>query len=160
MASPTGIKSARRREPSPEPSTPQQTDLTAIFMRQRADFQASPISTVRQRRRMLLRLQRAIETNRAVLIAAANADFGTRAEFETQLSEIIGTVSTIRYTRRNLGSWARPRRRSASMWFKPAKNRVAATPLGVIGVVSPWNFPVHLALIPAATALAAEAASC
>ena len=41
------------------------------------------------------------------------------------------------------------------MWYKPAKNRVEPSPLGVVGVVSPWNFPLHLALIPAATALAA-----
>ena len=48
-----------------------------------------------------------------------------------------------------------PRRRSVSIWYRPAKNRVEPNPLGVVGVVSPWNFPLHLALIPAATALAA-----
>ena len=41
------------------------------------------------------------------------------------------------------------------MWYMPAKNRVEPGPVGVVGVVSPWNFPLHLALIPAATALAA-----
>ena len=71
------------------------------------------------------------------------------------MSEIVGTISIIRYMRRHLRSWMAPRRRSVSVWYRPAKNRVEPRPLGVVGVVSPWNFPLHLALIPAATALAA-----
>ena len=78
-----------------------------------------------------------------------------RAAFETEMSEIVGTISIIRYMRRHLRSWMSPRRRSVSVWYRPAKNRVEPSPLGVVGVVSPWNFPLHLALIPAATALAA-----
>jgi acyl-CoA reductase-like NAD-dependent aldehyde dehydrogenase len=71
------------------------------------------------------------------------------------MAEIVGVISTIRYMRRSLRSWMAPRRRSVSIWYRPAKNRVEPSPLGVVGVVSPWNFPSVLALIPAATALAA-----
>lgn len=130
-------------------------DLFEIFARQRDAFSRNPIPSLTERRATLLKLQRLVEQNRLIFVEAANADFGTRAAFETEMSEIVGTISIIRYMRRNLRSWMAPRRRSASIWFKPAKNRVEPRPLGVVGVVSPWNFPLHLALIPAATALAA-----
>ncbi|MFC5731504.1 MULTISPECIES: coniferyl aldehyde dehydrogenase [Nocardioides] len=130
-------------------------ELAVVFARQRDGFAGSAVPSLHERRATLLKLQRLVEQNRLVFIEAANADFGTRAAFETEMSEIVGTISIIRYMRRNLRSWMAPRRRSASIWFKPAKNRVEPAPLGVVGVVSPWNFPLHLALIPAATALAA-----
>ncbi len=131
------------------------TELGEVFARQRAAYAGSPAPTLHERRDNLLKLQRLVEQNRLILVEAANADFGTRAAFETEMSEIVGTISIIRYMRRNLRSWMAPRRRSVSIWYRPAKNRVEPRPLGVVGVVSPWNFPLHLALIPAATALAA-----
>jgi coniferyl-aldehyde dehydrogenase len=130
-------------------------DLTETFARQRAAFDRNRAPSLHERKANLLKLQRLIEQNRLILVEAANSDFGTRAAFETEMSEIVGTISIIRYMRRNLRSWMSPRRRSVSVWYRPAKNRVEPSPLGVVGVVSPWNFPLHLALIPAATALAA-----
>jgi len=138
-----------------EQPTTDAAELAEIFARQRDAFAGSAAPSLHERRATLLKLQRLVEQNRLILVEAANADFGTRAAFETEMSEIVGTISIIRYMRRNLRSWMAPRRRSASIWFKPAKNRVEPAPLGVVGVVSPWNFPLHLALIPAATALAA-----
>jgi acyl-CoA reductase-like NAD-dependent aldehyde dehydrogenase len=132
-----------------------EAELGAAFERQRSAFDSNPALSLQERRANLLKLQRLIEQNRLLFVEAANADFGTRAAFETELSEIVGTISFIRYMRTHLRSWMAPRRRSVSMWYKPAKNRVEPSPLGVVGVVSPWNFPLHLALIPAATALAA-----
>ncbi|HSV39062.1 MAG TPA: coniferyl aldehyde dehydrogenase [Nocardioidaceae bacterium] len=138
-----------------EQPTTDAAELAEVFARQRAGFAGSGAPSLRERRSTLLKLQRLVEQNRLILIEAANADFGTRASFETEMSEIVGTISIIRYMRRNLRSWMAPRRRSVSIWFKPAKNRVEPAPVGVVGIVSPWNFPLHLALIPAATALAA-----
>ena len=130
-------------------------ELTEVFARQRAAFERNPAPTLQLRRATLLKLERLIEQNRLILAEAANADFGTRSGFETEMAEIVGTISIIRYIRRHLRSWMAPRRRSVSMWYMPAKNRVEPQPLGVVGVVSPWNFPLNLALVPAATALAA-----
>jgi coniferyl-aldehyde dehydrogenase len=129
--------------------------LSEVFARQRAAFDRSPAPSLQQRRATLLRLERLIEQNRLILAEAANADFGTRSGFETEMSEIVGTISILRFMRRRLRWWMAPRRRSVSMWYRPAKNRVEPRPLGVVGVVSPWNFPLNLALVPAATALAA-----
>lgn len=139
-------------------STPETTEVSTlreVFARQRAGFSSDPAPTLLERKANLLKLQRLVEQNRLILIEAANADFGVRAAFETEMSEVVGSISIIRYMRRHLRSWMAPRRRSVSVWFKPAKNRVEPRPVGVVGVVSPWNFPLHLALIPAATALAA-----
>jgi coniferyl-aldehyde dehydrogenase len=130
-------------------------DLAEVFALQRAAFDRNRAPALHERRAALLTLQRVVERNRLILVEAANSDFGVRAAFETEMSEIVGTISIIRYMRRNLRSWMAPRRRAVSVWYRPAKNRVEPSPLGVVGVVSPWNFPLHLALIPAATALAA-----
>jgi coniferyl-aldehyde dehydrogenase len=130
-------------------------ELGEVFARQRAAFDRNPTPSLHMRRATLLKLQNLIEQNRTILAEAANKDFGTRSGFETEMSEIVGTISIIRYMRRRLRSWMSARRRSVSIWYMPAKNRVEPSPVGVVGVVSPWNFPLHLALIPAATALAA-----
>jgi coniferyl-aldehyde dehydrogenase len=130
-------------------------DLAEVFALQRAAFDRNRAPSLHERRAALVKLQRLIERNRLILVEAANLDFGVRAAFETEMSEIVGTVSIIRYMRRHLRWWMAPRRRAVSVWYRPAKNRVEPNPLGVVGVVSPWNFPLHLALIPAATAIAA-----
>ncbi|MBV8349341.1 MAG: aldehyde dehydrogenase family protein, partial [Mycolicibacterium sp.] len=130
-------------------------ELGEVLARQRAAFDRNPVQSLQQRKGMLLKLERLIEQNRLILAEAANADFGTRSGFETEMSEVVGTISILRFMRRRLRSWMAPRRRSVSMWYMPAKNRVEPRPLGVVGVVSPWNFPLNLALVPAATALAA-----
>src|SRR5438094_10320716 len=130
-------------------------DLAEVFALQRRAFDDNRAPALHERKAALLKLQRVIERNRLILVEAANSDFGVRAAFETEMSEIVGTISIIRYMRRHLRSWMAPRRRAVSVWYRPAKNRVEPTPLGVVGVVSPWNFPLHLALIPAATAIAA-----
>src|SRR4029453_7781639 len=142
----------------PSAATQSATDpaeLGEIFARQRAAFDRNRSPALHERRAALLKLQRLIERNRLILVEAANSDFGIRAAFETEMSEVVGTISIIRYMRRHFRSWMAPRRRGVSVWYRPAKNRVEPSPLGVVGVVSPWNFPLHLALIPAATALAA-----
>lgn len=136
-------------------STSDPNELSEIFARQRAAFGRNPAPSLQERKANLLKLQRLIERNRLIFVEAANSDFGNRAAVETEMSEVVGTISIIRYMRHHLRSWMAPRRRAVSMWYRPAKNRVEPSPLGVVGVVSPWNFPLHLALIPAATALAA-----
>jgi acyl-CoA reductase-like NAD-dependent aldehyde dehydrogenase len=144
---------APRRAPAHQATDP--AELSEAFASQRAAFDRNRSPSLYERKANLLKLQRLVEQNRLILVEAANADFGVRSAFETEMAEIVGVISTIRYMRRSLRSWMAPRRRSVSIWYRPAKNRVEPSPLGVVGVVSPWNFPSVLALIPAATALAA-----
>ncbi len=129
--------------------------LTATLARQRAAFLRDGPPPLAERRRDLLTLKDAILARQEDFVAALNADFGHRSRQETVLLDLGSTVDTIKYLHRNLRRWMRAERRSVAMVFFPGGNRVVYQPLGVIGIVSPWNYPVSLALTPLATALAA-----
>ena len=130
-------------------------ELSEVFAAQSEAIARDGAPTLEERRRHLRTLEQVVMRNRLALATAAVEDFGTKSSVETEISEIVGTVSTIRYMRHNLRRWMKPRRRSTSIWFAPGKGRVLAQPKGVVGVISPWNFPVHLSIVPMATALAA-----
>jgi coniferyl-aldehyde dehydrogenase len=129
--------------------------LTATLARQRAAFLRDGPPTLAELRRDLNKLKPAILAREDAFVAALNADCGPRSREETLLFDVGSTVSSINYLNRNLARWMRPEPRGVAMVFHPSSNRVVYQPLGVVGIVSPWNYPVGLALIPLATALAA-----
>jgi len=96
-----------------------------------------------------------LQEHRERFVIAINSDFGHRSRQETSLFDLASVVEGINYLNRNLRRWMRPERRRVGLPFVPASNRVLYQPLGVIGIISPWNYPVALALMPLATALAA-----
>ena len=130
-------------------------DLRAILARQRAAFMASPRPNAEQRRENLRKLEGMVKRNQVAIADAINADFGNRSRPETVLSEIMGTLGAAAHARKHLGGWMRTQKRAVSMNFKPASNRVEYTPVGVVGVVSPWNYPIFLTLGPLVDILAA-----
>ena len=65
------------------------------------------------------------------------------------------TVQGIDFLRKNLRRWMRPRTRRVALQFRPGTAKVVLQPLGVVGVISPWNYPASLCLMPLATAIAA-----
>ena len=69
--------------------------------------------------------------------------------------EIMPTIQGIDYLHRNLWRLMRPRRRRVAMQFRPGTAKVVLQPLGVVGIISPWNYPASLCLAPLATAIAA-----
>jgi coniferyl-aldehyde dehydrogenase len=87
--------------------------------------------------------------------AAIDEDFGSRSKIETALAEVFITLASIKYIKRHLRSWMRPESRETSWVFMPARNRVVHQPKGIIGVIAPWNYPLQLALVPIAYAIAA-----
>lgn len=93
--------------------------------------------------------------HRERFVAAVNDDFGHRARQETLLMDIATSVDAINYLCRRLPTWLRPERRAVDLKYAPASAQVIYQPRGVVGIMSPWNFPVALALTPLATALAA-----
>jgi coniferyl-aldehyde dehydrogenase len=86
---------------------------------------------------------------------AIGEDFGHRSTHETKLSDLYPVVAGLRHARKHFRRWMKPRRRPIQMMFQPASGRVVYQPLGVVGIMSPWNYPVQLALAPLAGALAA-----
>ncbi|PZO09806.1 MAG: coniferyl aldehyde dehydrogenase [Lysobacteraceae bacterium] len=108
-----------------------------------------------QRMADLDRLGQAVRKHRAELVKAVSADFGRRSRHETLAADIMTTLDEIKYLRSNLKAWMRPRHRGVNLAFLPARAEMRPLPLGVIGIVAPWNYPIQLALIPLADAIAA-----
>lgn len=125
------------------------------FSAQRRAFEAdsNPPREVRDDR--LARLEAMTEKYGRQVAEAISADFGNRSRQETELAEMFVVLAGIRYARRKLGRWMRPRKPSTALHFRPGYVRVLRQPLGVIGIVSPWNYPFQLAVAPATEALAA-----
>ena len=136
-------------------SPPAFPQLAERFAAQRRAFAADPNPPVAARRERLGRLLALVDDNEQAFIAAVDADFGGRAAQETRIAELFVTRSAILYARRHLARWMRTRRVPTTLAFLPARNRLAAQPLGVVGVVSPWNYPIQLTLCPLVAALAA-----
>jgi coniferyl-aldehyde dehydrogenase len=129
--------------------------LMSIIAGQREAFLREGAPTFEKRRADLLKLKNALLGRRKEFEAAISADFGHRPARETAIMEIMPTVQGIDYLRNKLRSWMRPRRRHVAIWFRPASAKVLYQPLGVIGILAPWNYPAGLCLMPLATAIAA-----
>jgi coniferyl-aldehyde dehydrogenase len=129
--------------------------LAAMLNRQRAAFLRDGPPSLAQRRSDLMKLKGAVQERREDFVAAINADFGHRSRQETSLLEIATVVDGVKYLHRNLARWMRPEKRRVALHFLPGSARVVYQPLGVVGIISPWNYPAALALMPLATALAA-----
>lgn len=139
-----------------DPTAPTAAALSAALQALRAAHRRAPNPSLAQRRAWLLALQRFVREHQAALIAAIAADYGHRSHDETRLLEIFPVVDGIAHALRHLAAWMRPQRRAVD-WraFPLARNRVIAQPLGVVGIIVPWNFPLNLSLLPLAYALAA-----
>jgi coniferyl-aldehyde dehydrogenase len=131
------------------------TALRRLFESQQTASRREAKPTLEQRLDALSRLRGLVLDNRKEIARAISADFGNRSEDETQLLEVAPVLNAIRYARRHLAAWMRPRRRSVDIAFQPARALVRYEPLGVIGIIAPWNYPLLLTLSPLIDALAA-----
>lgn len=129
--------------------------LARIHTAQKAAFMRTPFPSLADRRAALDALKSAVLDNQERIAEAISEDFGARSVHETRLVEIFGTLQQISGARRSLKKWMRPRRKPVSFWFLPGRAKVMFQPLGVVGIISPWNFPLFLAAGPLAYALAA-----
>ncbi|MPW37838.1 coniferyl aldehyde dehydrogenase [Vibrio sp. B1Z05] len=133
----------------------QSEDLGLKLVALKKSYADAPNPSLEQRKQRLLLLKQSILEQQAQLVSALAKDFGNRSEFDSVLSDIIPTINHIKYTLKNLNRWAKPSKRHAGLMLFPSKVKVEYQPLGVVGIISPWNFPVMLSLPPVATAIAA-----
>ena len=129
--------------------------LAPIHARLREAAVRDPHPDWHSRAALLDALERLLRENAQAIANAISADFGNRSQHETQLLELFPSFEAIRHARRHLKSWMRPERRAVSMWFLPGRARVLHQPLGVVGIIVPWNYPLMLAVGPLVAALAA-----
>jgi coniferyl-aldehyde dehydrogenase len=129
--------------------------LAGLLARQRAAFLRDGPPSLAVRRANLKKLRAAVVARRRDLEVALDADFGHRSRHETAIMEMLPLTWGIDYLHRNLRRFMRPERRRVALPMRFARAYVEYQPLGVIGIVAPWNYPFSLALTPLATALAA-----
>ena len=130
-------------------------ELHNLFNAQRAAYAANPMPPAAQRQQWLKALRDLLSAERDPLIDAISQDFSHRSPDETLLAELMPSLHGIHYASRHLKGWMRASRRKVGVAFQPASAKVVYQPLGVVGVIVPWNYPLYLAIGPLVGALAA-----
>jgi coniferyl-aldehyde dehydrogenase len=134
---------------------PRRAELRAILDRQRRAFVAAGPPSVAERRNRIDRLLALVLDNTDAFVDAMAADFGTRSRAASLFTEVVGIISVIEHTRSHVAEWMRPSRIMRGARLFGLRARVESTPLGVVGIIGPWNFPLNLVVLPATAAFAA-----
>lgn len=129
--------------------------LKTDFATMKEAYNQNPAPTYQERVAVLKKLKQAIIRNEQKLYNALKADYGYRSEFDTLIADVLPSVAGINYAIKHLKKWMKPSKRHAGLMLMPSKVKVHYQPLGVVGVITPWNFPIFLSLGPAVQALAA-----
>ncbi|UQS13750.1 coniferyl aldehyde dehydrogenase [Pseudomonas sp. HS6] len=130
-------------------------ELNRLFHAQRAAYAANPMPPAAQRQQWLKALRDLLSSERQALVEAISSDFSHRSADETLLAELMPSLHGIHYASRHISKWMKPSRRKVGVAFQPASAKVVYQPLGVVGVIVPWNYPLFLAMGPLTGALAA-----
>lgn len=126
--------------------------MDTIFALQRAAYAGLPMPSLEQRKGQLTRLKTLLLEHKDAIAAAINADFTARSADETMLGEIMPCLQSIDHTLKHLHGWMKDDMRSVGLHFMPASARVVYQPLGVVGIIVPFNYPLNLAIVPLVTA--------
>ena len=130
--------------------------LLDAFDLQKQAYLLEPTRSYEQRKKDLQQLKAMINDHREAIIAAISQDYGNRSRHETLFAEIISVTDGINDTINNLRNWMKTQRRHVDLsMFFGGKNRVIPQPLGVVGLIIPWNFPVNLSFSQLCAAFAA-----
>ena len=128
-------------------------DIDNGFKLQKESFLNKDASSLKDRINDLNIIKKALLKYQYELSSAMNEDFGNRNQMESLFGDILPLINTINYQIKKLPFWMRPSRRKPGLLLSPAKVEIHYQPLGVIGIIVPWNFPVQLSIHPLITAL-------
>src|SRR5690554_420745 len=137
------------------PESTSVSELAKLLSLQQQAFIQQPLPSAVQRKVWLQKLRGLLLEEKSAIAAAISADFSHRSVDETYLAEVLPSLEAIDYACKHLKRWMKPSRRSVSLAFQPASAKVVYQPLGVVGVLVPWNYPLFLSLGPLIGALAA-----
>ena len=142
---------------APRQTVDLQSELDRVLAVQRAAFEAEPYPSAAVRKDRLRRALAGLLRYEKKIIAAIDADFGHRAEQTTLLADLLVPVRSLRHALGHLDRWMKPERRASDfpLGLIGARSYVFHQPLGVVGIVSPWNSPLCLVYTPLAGVLAA-----
>ncbi|WP_421788920.1 coniferyl aldehyde dehydrogenase [Hyphobacterium sp.] len=129
--------------------------MNQLFAAQKAAFETDRHRAYEDRLRDIDAIASLNAKHKDAIKDAAAADFGVRSRCETQLSEISYMRTAAEHTRRQLWSWMQKKKVSIPGNLKPGKAYIRREPIGVVGIISPWNYPYQLAFSPILAALAA-----
>ncbi len=130
-------------------------DMQAQFSRLQKLSRTQPINDWATRENQLDNLEVMLSDNQELLAKAISADFGYRSESETQFAELFPSFTGISYAKKHGKRWMKAQRVSISALYMPAHNEILPQPLGVVGIMVPWNYPLFLAIGPMIDALTA-----
>jgi coniferyl-aldehyde dehydrogenase len=132
--------------------------MQMVLERQKAAHLRDGAPSARQRIERIDRCVALLVDNRKAIEDALDADFGARSRDATNLTDVAGSIGPLKHAREHLTKWMRPEKRKttpALLGLFGAKAEVRFQPKGVVGIISPWNFPVNLTFAPLAGVLAA-----
>jgi coniferyl-aldehyde dehydrogenase len=132
-----------------------ENEAQRVFKLQREAYSRHPYPSYEERLANLRKLDRVLTDNASAIAEAINADFGHRAFEETMAAEVFTSVDGIRSAAKHLKKWMAPQKRDVSILFATGRNRVIPMPKGVVGIISPWNYPLFLTMSPLTSVLAA-----
>ena len=139
-------------------ATDQGQKMKAVLARQKAANIAEGAPSLEKRIDRLDRCIKLLIGHEAQIIKALNDDFGNRAAAVSGITDVAGSVGPLKHAKANVKAWMRPEKRKttpALLGFLGARAEVQFQPKGVVGIISPWNFPVNLTFAPLAGVLAA-----
>ncbi len=136
-------------------SIQQANPAAETFNRLKAAYNKQPLVSYKERKETLKAIEKILLDNDEEICKAISADFGNRSFHETRIIEIAPAILGIRYTLKKLKKWMKPQKRHVSWLFAGASNTIMPQAKGVVGIITPWNFPLFLALSPLTSAIAA-----
>lgn len=129
--------------------------LHKVLKLQKQAYRKAPFPSAAVRKANLAKLKSALKKYQSKLTKAMNEDFGGRGVVESAMADVVMAQNACHHNSKNLTKWMKSSKRSPGIMNMPGSAKVMYQPLGVIGIISPWNYPVQLACVPLAGALAA-----
>ncbi len=149
------VMNSQTKTNSMTPYAPEVQHLHDLLTQQKQAYLRYQIPTAKERIDRLARLKTVLVKYQDQIAEAINLDYGNRSVGETKIGELLTCLEQIKYYSKHLTNWMKPSKRHIGMLHQPAKGWVQYQPLGVIGIITPWNYPLLLSVGPLICALAA-----